>query len=200
MSRLIVNPTKSSSSPIYRFIYCFLMHSIVFINAGLSPVSSVSSTYTITITVLSSCTLYNRPGLVLHCQNPALRFIVLMYHLNQQCAACIILQRYFIIVNISYYVQCSSSTSDIPSDIFIYISSYINAYKNTVSTSILWEYHLLINQIISMACSVMSVTAGEQFLVKSTLGIWLYPCANIRALKWPWGMYRQYDFLHNLGT
>ena len=52
-SRLIIHPTESSSSPIYQVVYYLLMHPIVFINAGLSPIYSVSYIYTMTITVLS---------------------------------------------------------------------------------------------------------------------------------------------------
>ena len=57
--------------------------------------------------------------------------------------------------------MCSSSTSDIPSGIFVNISSSITAYKNSVSTSIFQEYHLLINYMSIMTSSVTSVTTGE---------------------------------------
>ena len=45
-SRLILHPVKSSSSPIYQVAHSFLMNSIVYINYSFSPITSVSSTYT----------------------------------------------------------------------------------------------------------------------------------------------------------
>ena len=51
---------------------------------------------------------------------------------------------------------------------------------------IVWKYHLLINKIIIMTHSVMSVTTGEYLLVKSTPGIWVYTHATIHALNWPY--------------
>ena len=60
-----------------------------------------------------------------------------------------------------------------------------SAYKNPVSTSIVWEFHLLINHTSSMQRSVTLLASGEYFLVKSTPGIWLYPRANRRALYCP---------------
>ena len=87
-SRLIIHHAKSYSSPIDSIIYYFLIHSIVSINTGLYPISSVPYTYKIKITVLSSFNLYKIQVSVLHCFNHALRFIVLMYFFNQKCAAC----------------------------------------------------------------------------------------------------------------
>ena len=87
-SRLIVHPTKSSSSPIDWAAYYFLMHSILFINYGLSPIYSVSYMYTMKITFPSSFTLYNRQGSVLNRFNPTLRVIVLICSLKQHRDAC----------------------------------------------------------------------------------------------------------------
>ena len=87
-SRLIVHSTKSSDETVGRVPYYFLMHLIVYINAGLTSINSVSSMYTMTSTVLSSFNLYKRQGSVLHCLNPALSVIVLIYSLNQQCDSC----------------------------------------------------------------------------------------------------------------
>ena len=80
------------------------MHPIVSINAGLYPISSVSSTYTMTIPVPSLFTLYKRQGSALHYLNPALGVIFLIYSLNQQRAACTRPLIDFIWVNISLYL------------------------------------------------------------------------------------------------
>ena len=64
------------------------MNSIVSINTCLSLIANVSYTYTITMSIQSSFTLYKRQGLVVHFLNPAFGGIVLMYSLNQQPAAC----------------------------------------------------------------------------------------------------------------
>ena len=61
-SRLIVHPKNSSSSPVKRVTYYFLMHSTVLINAGLSPIDIISYTYMVPITVLISFTIYKRQG------------------------------------------------------------------------------------------------------------------------------------------
>ena len=87
-SCLIVNPEKFSISPIDWFVYSFSVHSITFINYGLSPIARVSSTYMNTITVPSSFFLYKRQQPVLHCLNPDLRVIVVVYSLNQKRYDC----------------------------------------------------------------------------------------------------------------
>ena len=71
-SRLIVHTMKSSSSPIDQVAYYFLLYSIISINAGLYPIEIVSYTYTVTIAVLSSFTLYTIQGSVLHFFEPRL--------------------------------------------------------------------------------------------------------------------------------
>ena len=81
-SHLIVHPTKSSSSTIDQFEQYFLMHSIIFIHYGFYPISGMSSTYTIIITFLSSFNRYKIQGLVLHCLDPTLRVVLLMYSMN----------------------------------------------------------------------------------------------------------------------
>ena len=87
-SRFIVHPTKSTNSTIDQVEYYFLMNSILFVNAGLYPISSLPSTYMITITVLGLFTPYKILGSFLHCFNPALRFIFLVYYLNHKRYAC----------------------------------------------------------------------------------------------------------------
>ena len=67
----------------------------------------------------------------------------------------------------------------------MYIYSSNTVYKNSVSTSIVWESHLLINPICSMTRSVTPVTTGEYFLVKYTPVIWVYPRATRRDLNLP---------------
>ena len=57
-SRLIVSPMKYSSSPFDWVAHYFLLHSIVFFNADLSPMNSNSYIYKIVITVPRSFILY----------------------------------------------------------------------------------------------------------------------------------------------
>ena len=64
-SRLIVHSMKSSNSPNDSVAYYILMNSITLINSGLSTISSMKSTYTMTIKVHSSYTLYKTQGKVL---------------------------------------------------------------------------------------------------------------------------------------
>ena len=61
-SRLIVHPTNSSSSPFDWFTHDFLMHSVLFVNLGLSQIDSVLYRYTMKIKFLSSFTLYRIQG------------------------------------------------------------------------------------------------------------------------------------------
>ena len=56
--RFIVHTAKSSSSPIGRVEYYFLMHSRLFINSGLSPIARMPFTYMMKITSPSSFTMY----------------------------------------------------------------------------------------------------------------------------------------------
>ena len=160
-SRLIVNPTKSSSWPIDIVTYYFLIHSIPFINLGLSSIPSMPSTYTMIITVPISFHLYKIQVLVLHCFNIALRVIVLVYSLKKQHSSCMILYIDFISINIYSYVKCYSINPSIPSGVFVYIYSSSNFYWNSSSESIVWESHSFINHIIIMIRSLMSVTTDE---------------------------------------
>ena len=107
-----------------------------------------------------------------------------MYSLNHQHDACTRPYIDFISINISSYMYYSSSNFTIPSDIFIQISSSSTAYKNYVSTSIVWESQFLINHITIMLRSVMPVTTVEQFSVNSNPGIWVYPRSTRRVLNW----------------
>ena len=102
-SLLILHPKKSSSSSIDQVTYYFLIHSIVFVNAGLSTIDRVLSTCTMPIAVPISFNLYNRQGSVLNFLNPALRVIVLMYSFNHQRYACTRTYIDFISVNIYWY-------------------------------------------------------------------------------------------------
>ena len=131
-SRLIVNPKKSYSLPIDQFTYYLLVHSIVFMNSGLYLISSVSSTYTMKITVPSSFTLYSRQGSVLNCFNNSFRVVVFMDSLNRQFSSCTRPYIEFISVNISLYVYYSSITSSIPYGVIMYIYFSSNAHKNAV--------------------------------------------------------------------
>ena len=108
-----------------------------------------------------------------------------MYYLNQQHASCKRTQIDFISVNIYQYVQYSLSNSAITSCISMQIYSSSTEYKNSVSMSIVWESHLLINHISIMTHGVTSVNIGKQFQVKSTPGIWVYPHTTRCALNWP---------------
>ena len=63
---LVVHPMKYYSSPIDWVAYSFLMYSIIFINSGLSPISSVPLSYTMTIIVPRSFTWYKRQRSVLY--------------------------------------------------------------------------------------------------------------------------------------
>ena len=118
-SRLNVHPMKSSRSPIDQFLYYLLMHSIVSINAGFSPITNVSSTYMKTIPVSSSFNLYKRQGPVFHFFNPAFGVIFLMYYLNQKRGTCTRPYIFFISVNNFSYIYSYSITSAIPSGIFM---------------------------------------------------------------------------------
>ena len=100
-SRFIVYSTKSSRGPVDRvtFFCAFnLVHQCIFL------ISSVESTYIMTISVPILFTLYKIQGSVLNCLNPYLRVIVLMYSLNQKCAACTRTHIDLIGVNISSYI------------------------------------------------------------------------------------------------
>ena len=77
----------------------------------------------------------------------------------------------------------------------MYIYSSKTAYINTVSKFIVREYHLLINFIIIMIHSVMSVTTGEYFLVKFTPEIWVCLRSTKRALHRPFIFFLKTNFL-----
>ena len=119
-SRLIIHPKKSSSVSINIVTYYFLVHSIVSISSGLSHFSSVSYVYTMTIVVQSSFTTYNRPLSLLHCLNPYLRVIVLMYYLDQPFDSCTRTQIHWISVyKYSYFKGITPLFMESPCIIFL---------------------------------------------------------------------------------
>ena len=130
-------------------------------------------------------TLYTIQISVFHCLNTALRVILLMYCLNQLSPACNRNYIHLIRANLSFYVFIFPSTYAMSSVVFMQISYFKASYKNTVSTSIVWKYHLLIKHKSIMMCSVTSVTTGKYFLVNSTPGILLYPCSSRYDLYGP---------------
>ena len=138
ISLLIAHPTKFSSGTVNQITYYLLMHSIVPINNRLSTIFSVLYTYTMTISAPSLFTLYKIQISVFHLLNTYFRVVLLIYSLKQKHSACTILQIYFISVSISSNIYFSSSNSDIPSGIFMYISYYNTAYKSDASMHIVW--------------------------------------------------------------
>ena len=102
-SRLIAHSTKSSSSPVDLFAHYFLVHSIISINYGLSPIVILSSTYTINNGVPSPFTLCKIQLSVLNYLYSILRVITLMYYLNQKRDDCNRPQIDLISVSISSY-------------------------------------------------------------------------------------------------
>ena len=128
-------------------------------------------------------TLYKIIGSDLNSLNHTSRSIVLIYSLNQQQLACTGIYMYLDSANISLYIKVSSNNYTIHYGIFVKISSFKSVYNCFVSTSMVWESHLLINYIIRMTQSVMSDTTGEQFQLNSTPLIWLYTCASRNALN-----------------
>ena len=107
-----------------------------------------------------------------------------MYYLNQKRASCMRPYIHCININIFLYLYYYSSTSAIPSSIFMYNSSYSTAYKKYAAMLIVWEYQLLINHRSIMTCSVTSGTTRQYFFVKSTHGIWVYHRATRHDLNW----------------
>ena len=93
-----------------------------------------------------------------------------------------ILQIDLISVNIYLYVYSYPITYTITSDIFVYISSSKIVYINALSMSIVYGYHLLINQISIMTRSLMSLTTGEYLSVNSTPVMWVYSHGTIGSL------------------
>ena len=101
---LIVNPKDSFSGTVDVFGYYFLVYSNISINVGSYPIDRVLYTYIMTTKVLSLFTLYKRQGWFFHLLNPSLRVIVLMFSLDQLCAACLIPQTHLISPNISSWI------------------------------------------------------------------------------------------------
>ena len=86
-SRLIMDPTNSSSIPVCQVVNYLLVYSIILTNYSLSLIDRISYMYTTTITVLRLFILYKIKVSVLYWLNHALRVMVLMYSLSQWCTA-----------------------------------------------------------------------------------------------------------------
>ena len=158
---LIVRVTNVSSGIIYQVVSDFLIYWNVSIDASLSSVASMLSNYKLIILVPILFTLYKIIGSDLNSLNHTSRSIVLIYSLNQQQLACTGIYMYLDSANISLYIKVSSNNYTIHYGIFVKISSFKSVYNCFVSTSMVWESHLLINYIIRMTQSVMSDTTGE---------------------------------------